>query len=67
MNETKLSWKDGTPDNAGCPGWFWVADEEGDKEVIEVDMDGDWKSSRAFGEVVAYCGPIQEPDDETLP
>jgi hypothetical protein len=60
-------WIDGKPETAGTPGFFWVVNEEGDKAVVEIDLDGDYRKPKTLGKIVAYSGPIEEPDDDTLP
>jgi hypothetical protein len=62
----KPKWKEGNPKAAGCPGFFWVIDEDGEREIVEVDLDGNYRR-RHTGKTVAYSGPIEEPDEETLP
>lgn len=61
------TWKEGHPKDAGVGGWVWVCDEEGEKDIMEISQDGEYKKPRGLGKIVAWAGPIVEPDDETLP
>lgn len=62
-----LKWKEGQPESAGSPGFFFVADEDGDFAIVELGMEGSYSKPRCLGPIVAYAGPIEEPDPETMP
>lgn len=63
---TKLKWIEGHPKDAGIAGWVWVTDENGNYAVVSIDMD-EFNKPRDIGAIVAWAGPIEEPDESTLP
>lgn len=67
MNTTKLRWTDGHPKDAGVIGFVWVVDEEGSIGVGEIDSDYNYIKAKGVGRPQAWAGPLEPPDEDTLP
>lgn len=66
VNSQALKWTDGNPIAAGAAGWVWIANEDGDYAVIEI-IDGAGRAPKGFGKIQAWAGPIEPPDEDSLP
>ena len=63
----RMRWTEGNPRDACAVGWIWIVNEEGDYAVVEIDYDGLFSRPKGFRTITAWAGPIEPPEESTLP